>query len=538
MVIRLSRFSAAMTALVVLSIVLACSSSDKPDGEAVDGNLTVFPKSPPPEHLVVYDARDEDLALQYLLVSLQGVVNRSEPHIYLDTSPYGVGDTVDHEDFWLEEMANHFGITYETVSSAEELMDRFADEVSGIVITDPEMPHTLNTAVMLAGQKDALIAAPELLDWLSSWHLPVHDDLRGVWGSNEDLYRWAFENLWPGCTREILAYSWPGRPMPLDYWIAHKVFIIGLNLHIAGERALLEEIYAATPRNIPVLGWVVDELLGVALLSQYGKFLDASDHSANFSVRSGLEPLPLPAPQTPPRRSLENKIYLAFGYTDGDNISYINRNMFNMWQDPERGSVPLGWELNVAIYDLAPEQLNYYYRTATPNDCFIGPPSGIGYMYPNLYPEALMDEFLRFSDIYYRRCGYRHAWLINDDLTLSDEIACRYDGAMALDGIFIDYWDNGDKGWYAASCGIPVVRSQYIYLIGPEQIPWILDDARIAKTWLYPDVPMFVFIGVNAWVTPPSLLKEIAEELEEDFDLVRPDVMMDLMARARDEGQL
>ncbi|MFC1890063.1 GxGYxYP domain-containing protein, partial [Thermodesulfobacteriota bacterium] len=467
---------------------VACDSSKGPqtDTDGDDG-LIVFPKSPAPSHLVVYDARAHSLDMQYLLVSLQGVVNRDDPRIYLRTSPYGPGDTADHEDFWLEEMAGHFGITHEFAASPEDLMDRFGGEITGIIVTDPDMPHTLNPAAMLAAQKDGIVAAPELLDWLTAWDLPVHDDLRGVWETNEDLYRWAFDNLWPGCTREMLAYSWPGTPMSLDYWIAKKVFIIGLNLHIADERALLEEIYAATPQNIPVFGWVVDELLGVILLSQYGKFLDASDHSPNLSVRSGLAPLPLPALAEPPAVELENRIYLAFGYTDGDNISYINRNMLNQWQDPDRGSIPLGWELNVAIHDLAPEQLNYYYRTATPNDCFIGPPCGIGYMYPNLYPEDRMDEFLHISDVYYKRCGYRSAWLINDDLTFSDELACRYQEAMDLDGIFFDYWDNMDKGWYAASCGIPVARSQYIYLIGPDQIPWILDDARLAKTWLYPD---------------------------------------------------
>ena len=531
----MKRFFSYRIILAVLIALTGCSSSSDPETAAdIDETISVFPKSPPPGHLIVYDARTESLAMQYLLVSLQGVVNRTSPRIYLHSSPYGPGDPHHHEDFWLEEMVAFFGVTHETAASPDELLDRYAAELSGMIIYDPDMPHTLHVAVMLAGQSRALVVSPELADWLSAWALPLLDDLRGRWTSNVDLYRWAFESLWPACTHDVIAYSWPGKPMLLDYLIAHKIFVVGLNPHRAGERALLEEIYDAMPRNIPVLGWVVDELLGVALLSKYGKFLDASDHSSNLSVRSGLVPLmpePIPDPDPP---ALENRIYLAFGYTDGDNISYINRNMLGQWLDPERGSIPLGWELNVAIWDLAPEQLNYYYRTATPNDCFIGPPSGIGYMYPNLYPSSSLDEFLLLSRLYYDRCAYRHAWLINDDLTLPDEIACAFAEWMDLDGIFIDYWDNMDKGWYYASCGVPVVRSQYIYLLGPEQIPWILEEACTAKTHLFPDEPMFLFIGVNAWATPPTFLKGIVEDLHEDFLVVRPDTLMSLMSEARD----
>jgi hypothetical protein len=487
-----------------------------------------------PSHLVVYDAHAEEGPVRYLLTSLQGVVNRTEPRVYLLISPDGPGvDPVEHEDFWLAEIVAHFGVTTETVADPWALVERFAGEVAGAVVYDPAQPNTINVATMIAAQEDAVIIDPSLIDAVTARGIPVIGDLRGRFASSVEMYAWAWEELWPDCTHAILAYLHPDRATLRDYLIAQKVFVIGLDPHRADELALLENFYAESPMNISVLGWVVDELLGVKLVSQYGKFHNASDGVPNLSVHAGLTPIvpgPPAGPEAPP---LENAIYVAFAYTDGDNATYIHRHMLDRWLDPARGTIPIGWELNATLLDLSPATYRYYVATATENDAIIGPVSGVGYMYPRVYPD--LAEFLRLTRLSFERHGYRSIWVINDNLTFSDELAVAYGGALDVDGIYVDYWPNGDRPWHVASDGTPIVRDRYVYLAGPEQIPAILDDAAIEKLYHYPDGPTFVFIGVNAWITPPTMLAGIVDTLDARYRVVRPDVMLRLIGKALGE---
>jgi len=488
--------------------------------------LPIFPKSPPPGTLEVYDTRYDSLEMKLLLISLQGVVNRTQPRIFLITA--------DAEVFWLNEAKTTFSLTTEDVTDPWELVEQFKDEIDGAVVYDPDLIQSVNVATTFAGLNNALVAHPSLVSQIEQHGISVIKDLRGQFDDNVEMYRWAFEKLWPSCHHRILAFLNAETPTLRDYLVAHRIFTLQLDFHRPKERELLEEILDKTPRNIPVLGWVIDELIGVATLSKYGKFLTASDNSPNLSVYSGLE-LEKPGYDEPPDiPEPENIIYVGFAYTDADNLAYVQGSMLTQWLDPARGTVPLGWSFNAAARDLAPHLVAYYQRTKTEQDVLIGPPSGIGYMYPNLYPD--LDTFLKITKPYFEWSGFRTIWLINNDLTLSDKIVTAYTKYLALDGIFIDYWPNGDRGFHFASDGTPVLRSWYVYLLGPEQISDILADAAVAKEYFYPDSPFFVFIGVNAWITPPSYIADIANGLDERYQVVRPDVMFGLMKKAHEQG--
>jgi len=489
--------------------------------------LPIFPKNPVPGTLKVYDAQGDSTAMRYLLVSLQGIVNRTRPRIFLYLE--------DTEPFWLEEIADTFGVAYETVADPWALLDSFIDEVEGAVVYDPDMIQTANVATMLGALNDALIVHPSLIPQIEDRDIPIIEDLRGRFESNVEMYEWAFGELWPSCNHRIIAFQKASIPNPRDYYMSHRIFTFQLDLHRPDERELLEHILANTPENIPVLGWPIDELLGVMVFSEYGKFLLVTEAMPNLSVYSGLTLDESPGCDDPPEfPEPENTIYVGFAYGDGDNLTYVQRSMLFRWQDVARGSVPLGWEFNAPARDVAPHLVAYYNRTKTPNDVLIGPASGVSYIYPNLYPD--LDYFCKITSLYYEWHGFRTIWLINDDLTLPDEIVTTYTKYIDLDGVFIDYWPNGDRGFHFASDGTPVLRSWYVYLLGPEQIPGILADAAVAKEYLYPDSPFFVFIGVNAWITPPSLVKQIVDSLDERYTVVRPDVMFGIMRKAHDMG--
>lgn len=489
-----------------------------------------FPRLPPVGHLRVLDARVQTRAMQYLLTSLQGVVNRSEPRIYLLLTPFNHPDPAEHEMFWLEEMEEYFGVTYEMVDDPWTLLAMFADEIKGVIVIDPNLPNSRNVGTILAGIEDSIMVDPELLDQVLAMGFPIVEDLRGRFASTTEMYEWAFAELWPYCRHDILAYVDQQFTTLRDYLVAQKIFTLGLDPHRKEEYDLLDYIYAHTPENISVLGWVVDEVIGVQLLTRNSKWHNASDLVPNLSVQAGLIPIVPEIPQKPAPPPLENKIYLAFGYGDGDNASFMHRDMLNRWNDPARGQIPLGWEFNTTLIDLSPAVYRYYRSTISANDAIIGPVVGIGYMYPHKYPD--LDRFLEITNAQYRRHGYKNIWVINDNLTMGDEILMKYSQALDIDGFFLDYWPNADRGWHVIPDGTPAVRSQYVYLVGAEQIPNILANAEAQKEFHYPNQPTFTYIGVNAWGTPPTLVKEIIDGLDDRYRVVRPDILLDLVREA------
>jgi hypothetical protein len=83
-----------------------------------------------------------------------------------------------------------------------------------------------------------------------------------------------------------------------------------------------------------------------------------------------------------PAATLRNRVYLTLTFGEGDNIQYCQRRMRDLWDDPERGDVPVNWTVSPLLADIGPALLAYYRRTATANDLLISGPSGAGYTYP------------------------------------------------------------------------------------------------------------------------------------------------------------
>ncbi|HPM75561.1 MAG TPA: GxGYxYP family putative glycoside hydrolase [bacterium] len=485
---------------------------------------SVFPKSPPPQHLIVLDGQSLSTPMRIMMASLQGVLAKTEPRLYFHPSIAPWNDPAHEEEGrWLVEMEAKWGVTSETAGDAWAVFDHFRDEVDGFIVYDPELPQTVNVATTLAGLRNAVIAHPDLIAELEARGLTASEDLRGRFADNMALYTWAFAEVWPQANQRLLAFVDDTAHPLRDYLVTHNVFTFQLDPHHYAERPLLETVLAGTPRDIPILGWPLDELLGVMLFSRYGKFHVASDYVSNLSAHSGLTAETLTQEHIVEFGEVENKIYVSFAYSDGDSLAYMNRWAADWFDDPAYGEIPLGWEISCSLVDLAPAVIGFFYDRLDERNMVIGPVSGIGYMYPNQWGD--LTEFLRLTDTYLRLADMRTLWLINDDLTLPNEIADEYAQTLDLLGLFIDYWPNADKGWYITPGGAPVLRSRYVYLVGPEQIPEILADAAVEKEFLYPDEPTFVFIGVNAWVTSPTYIKEQIDALDERYEVIRPDAM-------------
>lgn len=533
--------------IFAMSLVLGCAeSADPPSGEndAIgEKRMTevsekevwdpVFPKSSMPTHLYYYDGVSDSYEMKLLLTSLQGVVAKTDPRLYLRL----INEV--HDAFWLQKMEEYYGITSETVADPWALVDQFKDEIDGLIVTDPDLPGTVNIATTLAGIENALVVAPSLLTQAQSHGLDIVMDMRGAFTNNAKLNEWALDNVWPDANQTIICFLRPVLTPLRDYLVRNNIMTFYLDPHRPDERVVLERVLGETPPNIPILGWAVDELLGVILFSEAAKFHVPCDETGNLSVTSGL-----PKPELSQDHAgvyepdLENKIYVTFVYGDGDNLVFSLRYLHNTdkWEDPLRGEIPLGWEISSNLIDLGPQALRYYYETKSENDVIIGPVDGIGYMYPGRYPEQHLDTFMDLSARYLGAADMDTVWVVNNDLSIPDDKILAYTSKIDLAGIFIDYWPNSDKGFYFASDGTPVLRSQVVYLLGHDQLEGVIAEKQIEKQYLYPDSPFFLFLGVNAWGTPVGRVKQVIDNLSDEFVVLRPDRMFAAMDKAREEG--
>ena len=96
--------------------------------------------------------------------------------------------------------------------------------------------------------------------------------------------------------------------------------------------------------------------------------------------------------------NLENKVYLTFTLSDGDQFTLMNTGELGNWRRPERGKVPFNWEMQPLLAEIAPALLGYYYSSLSDTDLLVAGPSGAGYIIPPLSSNlpAYMAESARY----------------------------------------------------------------------------------------------------------------------------------------------
>lgn len=248
-----------LSAIVMMSvshIVLAASDD-------------IFPRAPlPSRDLVVARVSGKPFDLQLALVSLQGLVNREKPQVYL------LWDSRDLS--WLEKMYDQDIINMpDFLDEPEMLFEKFRNDIKGLVVYDPDRLFTVNVATVVSACEDLIIASPRLAEQLGA---NIIVDLRDRWEYEVDGYRWAWETYKSEVSSQALAILYPttfdGRAR--DYLIANKIFIFWVSgpeepsrpgMNSLKEKAFAEEVFASTPPNIPLIWLVlVFGLLGVFVL--------------------------------------------------------------------------------------------------------------------------------------------------------------------------------------------------------------------------------------------------------------------------------
>lgn len=339
-----------------------------------------------------------------LFTSLEGLVNRTQPRIYVQQR------TREKPLLWLHEM--HVAVN--PVNDPYDLISKYRSEITGTIIYNPTVPATINLATTIAGTTKALIVSPSEAARLAlaPYNLPVQVDLRTQkFASAQAIYQYTYNRYWsqPQAEHRLLIGLPPGPSGLRDYAIATGAAVVWLdagNTSDPEQKTLLDAFYRSMPAGSSYVGWYPNEDAGVQEASTFGIASYAADLALNLTILgAGNHTINHPSLDARPQPVLKNKLYVTMFMSDGDNIQIDQHLLATKWADPQRGRVPIGWTINPALVDMAPAILNYYWRTATPNDELVAGPSGLGYVVTDQLPNAALNTYVQQSASYMRQAG-------------------------------------------------------------------------------------------------------------------------------------
>jgi hypothetical protein len=494
-------------------------------------------------------SKDEQITFS----ALQGRVNRKQPRIFLANRRSEEGTFT-----WLETAKLERKMF--APATRFELLAKYAAELDGVVLYNPDLsPHYRNLAGTVAPQLNAIPVTPQVLEEIqkAGIDLKVLADLTTLkFTTPLEIYGHMLEHYWPKSEKRILVSSKPHDERgggdyhhTRDIAAASGAAVVWLDTRIPEERDLLRKFFGGMKAGEAIaLGWYATERTGITTASEFGIGTMPADHFMNGSVFAGTDHK-IKIPPVPKKPALENKVYVAIFISDGDNIQYTQHAMRRNWDriGDSRGKVPINWTIAPGLVDMAPVILNYYYSSATPRDCFVTGPSGMGYLMPtntliepgapigeSLKDPAMMDGYTRMTETYLQRSGLRVATIWDDAspaLRASYEKNCR-----SLYGATVqNFKDMPSVAGSVENDRLPFAKLEIPYTGSYEHISGSL--SRHVRRW-DGTAPIFLAYQVDVWgQMRANRIIELQEQMNRDFpgkvQLVRADHYFNLHNEAK-----
>lgn len=513
----------------------------------------MIPAFQPPQDLTVYDLRAASRAILLTATTLAGLINRPQPKVYLITC----NDDV----FWLSQICDSIPQDRASLNGNEALSDlltTYGDTIQGCIIYDPALVDTINIATMLAGQRDGIVVSPEqAADFQHAYQLPTLVDLRTYgWKNRLQVYRWALENLLEGSSDRMVAgldarnvsglRSFLVATRTFIYWLDSRSYLPDMKQSWLSEHTLMQRILHSYPPLATHLGWFIDESSGVRLTSQAEMAVLASDHFTNLEIWTAVQPQRITVPgaviEVP---QPENKVYVSFTMSDGDNLQYCQHHLLRLWQDPARGSLPIGWTFSPVLLQAAPAMAAYYMRTMTQNDELIAGPSGGGYMFPSHWPDEHLASFLQRTGQMMQAMGMTTLEVLDTGFWQSSGLPfafifslagmaftnshrqLRYAQELAPFGLWGILSGAGRKAFsYKNVEGMPLYQNLGL-ASGVEQTVRLIKCMALT----YKQRPLFLNVYVLAWSITPFDLKQVVERLGDGYEIVLPKALLAMLAK-------
>lgn len=366
---------------------------------------------------------------------LQGLYNRQHgPAVYLLSShkrPQYWLNVFSQENEWLH------GREQREIAGLDALFALARGTVAGAVIWDPAVPATLNVATTIAGVEKGVVLSPELAQQvLPRWNIPVIVNLTGrfdgsLTGSQKnDAYRWAITHYQERCSNHFL-FLYEDACLcrdtgNLEYvvtrdWAVYQAGFVydlspwgdvtpgddegqPLGTDLATYHLLLQKQYEKTAGKelTEVAGFfsfakysqvdghpyphepVPTEWETVYLISPYNCYQNTVAHNCfNQSFHSQYPCPPLKQGRPPVQTAVQDRVYLCIHMCDYDSALPLYDTLPELWTEKTRGTIPLAWGVNPNLVESYPDIIEYFYKSRSSVDFFVGDASAAGYFNPS-----------------------------------------------------------------------------------------------------------------------------------------------------------
>ncbi len=536
-------------------LVLACvcsiagvASTRVTAGAPPMASPTIQPSGPSPSTPFAFDVVDVrgwglTTAETYLLSSLEGIVNRDAARLYVIWDNDGAG--------WLSSIDDaSYNATSLSVTNLSALVSYYDTFVDGVVIFDSQ-PESANIATPLCGINRSVmvsqalaptaLAWPALADEPTAWNMTYEYAAHGFTGATPkgEIYRWAFDEWFALCNQSALGmYDYGNAGSIRSILAGDAIFTLWQVCYTPeAERDAqvdfdcFEYVVANSPQDMIVYGYMYpdggNEHPVVSRLSANGKFLMPSDWLRNAPF---LQRLPLPDGYQYQQKAraqadsipLENKVYVAGIYSDGDNLQYVANFMrWNLWESSAHRTspVPCSWEISPSIFKVAPAIARFYYDNASMNDYFVTGVGGKGYAKAEFMTPEYTGTYWRTTRELMARLDQREVRSWTGNFAAIVAAMNSVPGvAPQCDGIYEGY--GGDSYRVPEEVnGVPVVYMRAWWASDSAALEGFYEDIAELKA-RSPASPVFVTYHLNCWGSPYNMWAEFVNTLEAGGNVV------------------
>ena len=474
------------------------------------------------------------LPVNAMLISLQGVVNKNGPLMYI----------MYPEDWPFTYVTSVFGFyrdtrnySFQELKTAEVAITTLKQFVKGYIVWDKKVRNSLTVAFTIAGLESAVVVSEELIPMVEKAGLKKVVDLRGTFAGMNDtqIYTWAYDRYWARCNKEFII--WMGgefgevmKPAVADWGIYKGAFFSDLSCRLTDttEYRLADRLLSEMKPMSLVMGWHSYkkdlEREFVTLTSRYGHRVEGLHTLPDLSFSAQVPASPgfayknnhtiVPGKTYVP----EKKVYVTCVQTDGIGLG--------AWLKPGRGEIPYAWEVLTNYTWMAPAMAEYFYTLATPNDYFIGCLSGPGYMYPKAVPPPLLKRLIAISreqmkelDLrVFETMDYSEGATVEGNTDLPEDIVkMYYDGLPESIGFINGY---APSHTFAVRNGRPFLS--YDYYLSPERPEGdaVADLQELAR--VNPARPYFLLVHIRE-SSDIKRVKGILDKLGPEYEVVALD---------------
>ncbi|MEN6307323.1 MAG: GxGYxYP domain-containing protein [Anaerohalosphaeraceae bacterium] len=422
-----------------------------------------------PQHIYYIDQSALTRTEQVLFQSLQGLVARQRPALFIRNSSNAL---------WLNDLASRYGVSRSSIAAIsgsidplDWTLDHYTGYYDSYILCDAYGdPASLTAAVSLAAAvSKALvvdIADESLMTGRGKTKLA---DMRGL---DE---KWVWDNYKDRFTKKAIFVQ-------RDDITTHGAYLRDLPIALGAltwwhsNLAATEEVFSAFRPNIPCYGWDSSVRPGednaVTFHSQHSMYTAVTDWMLNLSLYAGMasrEPeIQFTQPCSDNRYTPEDNVhYVAFCMSDMDNTNTVFSadgwaQHADRYGNSHRGQFAMGWGMPPIMMKIGPTVMKWWYDHATEKDCFIGYCSGLDYFHPTQFPA--LDIHMSHLDKYLRRADLSTLCILDNTeggLLTSEtyRVGHLYASLESLRGFFMAY--DQYKGKILWFDGKPMVTARY-----------------------------------------------------------------------------